>query len=181
MKTPNFNTTTDTDAGDGMMDNELHELFLAELADIYNAEKQLTEALPKMAEAANSSDLREAFENHLIETENHIARIDQVVSSLGESLEARRCKAMEGLLKEGEELMEEKEDSTALDAALIIAAQKVEHYEIATYGALKTWAEQMGHDQAASLLAETLAEEKTADQKLTQIAESEANEEAEQG
>lgn len=160
--------------------NELHELFLEDLADVHNAEKQLLKALPKMARAAQSPELREAFEMHLTETENQISRIEEAVESLGESLKRKKCKGMEGLIEEGEEMMEEKADSPAIDAALIAAAQKVEHYEIATYGTLCTWAELMGHEEALQLLKENLAEEEAADKKLTGIAESAANQMAQQ-
>jgi len=161
------------------MNNELHELFLDELADIYNAEQQLTKALPKLVKAARSPELREAFEAHLEETKNQIMRLDQVAESVGGAIKRKKCQAMEGLIEEGEEMMEEKEDSEALDAGLILAAQKVEHYEIASYGGLRAWAELMGHTDAVDLLQETLEEEKNADQKLNQIAESVANLEAE--
>ena len=162
------------------MNNELHDLFLDELADIYNAEQRLTKALPRLAKAAQSAELREAFESHLEETENHISRLEQVVKSLGESLKRKKCKAMEGLIEEGKDMMAEKKDSSALDAGLIISAQKVEHYEIAAYGSLCTWAELMGHVDAVDLLKETLSEEKSADEKLTSIAESVANLQARQ-
>ena len=158
----------------------LHELFLDELADILNAEQQLLKALPKMAKAANSDELREAFESHLEETQNQVSRLEDVFSALDETPKRKKCKAMEGLLEEGKEMMEEKKDSAALDAALISAAQKVEHYEIASYGSCCAWAEMMGHSEALELLQETLTEEKDADEKLTQIAESVANVQAEQ-
>jgi ferritin-like metal-binding protein YciE len=162
------------------MDTDLHELFLDELADILNAEQQLTKALPTMAEAAESPELREAFESHLEETRQQISRLEQVFQSLGEPVKSKTCKAMKGLLEEGDELMEELENSSALDAGLIAAAQKVEHYEIATYGTLCAWAEKMGHEDAFQLLQETLAEEKEADEKLTEIAIGVANEEGEE-
>jgi ferritin-like metal-binding protein YciE len=162
------------------MNTELHDMFLEELADIYNAEQQLTKALPKLAKASQNAELREAFESHLEETQNHISRLDQVAKSLGESLKRKKCAAMEGLIEEGEEIIDEMEDSAALDAGLILAAQKVEHYEIASYGGLRAWAELMGHDEAAELLQETLDEEKAADEKLNQIAETAANQEARQ-
>jgi len=165
---------------EGEANNELHELFLDELADIYNAEQQLTKALPKLTKATKNEELRSAFQTHLEETENHISRLDEVASSLGESIKRKKCKGMEGLLEEGEEMMEEKEDSEALDAALILAAQKVEHYEIAAYGSLCAWAELMGHSEALNLLKETLSEEKETDEKLTEIAERAANIEARQ-
>lgn len=161
------------------MDSELHELFLDELADILSAEQQLTKALPEMAEAAVSEELKAAFEFHLSETDYHITRIEQVFTSLDEPVRSRECKAMKGLLEEGKEMMEELRGSTALDAALIAAAQKVEHYEIASYGTVYAWATRMGHDEAAELLATTLEEEKTADETLTEIAENAVNEAAE--
>jgi ferritin-like metal-binding protein YciE len=162
------------------MDNDLHELFLEELADILNAERQLTKALPKMARAAESAELTEAFESHLAETEIHISRLEKVFRSLDESPKRKKCKGMEGLIEEGEEMMKEMKSTSALDASLIASAQKAEHYEIASYGALCAWAGQMGHDEALQLLQETLDEEKTADETLTQIAESSANQMAEQ-
>lgn len=160
--------------------NELHELFLDELADIYSAEQQLTKVLPKMAKAAQSEELREAFETHLQETENQISRLEQVAESLGETIKRKTCKAMKGLIEEGNEMMQEKKGSSAIDATLIASAQKVEHYEIASYGTLCAWAKLMNHDQALELLHETLEEEKSADEKLTTIAESVGNIEAEQ-
>jgi ferritin-like metal-binding protein YciE len=161
------------------MDNDLHELFLDELFDVHNAEQQLTKALPKMAKAAESDELREAFESHLAETEEHVSRLEEVVEGLGEKMKRKTCPAMKGLIEEAQELLKEQKDSSALDAALIAAAQKVEHYEIASYGTLCTWAEQMGHDEALQLLKQTLTEEKEADEKLTTIAESAANAQAE--
>jgi ferritin-like metal-binding protein YciE len=163
------------------MSNELHELFLDELADVYNAEQQLTKALPKLAKTAKNDELREAFEQHLEETENHVTRLDQVFESLGESMKRKKCKGMEGLIEEGEEVISEQKNSAALDAGLIISAQKVEHYEIAAYGSLCSWAEQMGHNDALQLLRQTLEEEKAADEKLTEVAETIANTQAEQG
>ena len=165
---------------DNENNNELQELFIDELADVYSAEQQLLKALPKMAKAANSTELQEAFESHLEETQEHVSRLEQIFKSLGETLKRKKCKAMEGLVEEGEEIMEEFEDSAALDAALIAAAQKVEHYEIASYGTLRTWAELLDHQDAVSLLEETLEEEKAADEKLTGVAESVANVRAEQ-
>ncbi len=161
------------------VDNGLHKLFLDELADLLNAERQLTKALPKMAAAANSEELSEAFTSHLGETEGHISRIKQVFASLGAEVPSKTCRAMKGLIEETDELMKDESDSAALDAALIIAAQKVEHYEIASYGTVCAWAEQMGHTYELDLLTETLEEEKAADDKLTDIAETIANKEAE--
>ena len=169
------------ESGQQNMDNDLHKLFLDELADIYSAEQQLTKALPKMAKAAESDELRQAFEEHLQQTEEQISRLDQVFESLGESMKRKTCKAMQGLIEEGKEVMEDQKDSSALDAALIAAAQKVEHYEIATYGTLCTWAEQMGHQDALDLLKQSIDEEETTDERLTELAESLANQRAEQG
>ena len=169
------------ESGQQNMDNDLHKLFLDELADIYSAEQQLTKALPKMAKAAESDELRQAFEEHLQQTEEQISRLDQVFESLGESMKRKTCKAMQGLIEEGKEVMEDQKDSSALDAALIAAAQKVEHYEIATYGTLCTWAEQMGHHDALDLLKQSIDEEETTDERLTELAESLANQRAEQG
>jgi len=160
------------------MDTDLHELFLDELADVLNAEQQLIKALPKMAKAAESQELREAFESHLEETRQHASRIEDLSNNLDESLKRKTCAAMKGLVEEAEDLMKEQKDSSALDAALIAAAQKVEHYEIASYGTLVAWARQMGHDEAAELLEETLQEERDADEKLTSVAESIANQKA---
>lgn len=157
------------------INSDLHELFLDELADLYDAEHQLTKALPKMVKAAESDELREAFAAHLEETKNQITRLEQVAESLGEKLKRKPCKAMQGLVAEAAELMEEQKDSTALDAALIAAAQKVEHYEIASYGTVIAWAREMGHTAEMSLLQATLDEEGAADTKLTEIAETSAN------
>lgn len=156
-------------------DSELHELFLDELADIMNAERQLIKALPKMAKAAECEELTAAFESHLEETENQIKRLEEVFASLDEPVKSKECKAMKGLLEEGKDLMEELKDSSALDAGLIAAAQKVEHYEIASYGTVLAWAERMGHEEAVELLTATLDEERAADEKLTEIAESTVN------
>lgn len=159
-------------------DSELHELFLDELADILSAEQQLIKALPKMAKAAKSEELTAAFESHLLETEYQITRLEQVFASLDAPAQSKECKAMKGLLEEGKELMEEMKGSTALDAALIAAAQKVEHYEIASYGTVCAWATKMGYDEAVELLSATLEEERAADEMLTEIAESTVNESA---
>src|SRR5690348_6885075 len=168
----------ESEQGGQAMDTDLHELFLDELADIYNAEQQLTKALPKMAKAAESDELREAIEQHLEETEEHVSRLEQVAEILGESLKKKTCAAMKGLVSEGEDIVSEQKNSSALDAGIIAAAQKVEHYEIASYGTLATWAEQMGHDEAAKLLRQTEDEEAAADEKLTEVAESIANQRA---
>ena len=162
------------------MDSGLHELFLEELSDVYSAEQQITRALPKMAKAAESDELRMAFEEHLEQTHEQITRLEQVFRSLDETLKRKTCKAMQGLIEEGSEMMQEHKGSREIDAALIAAAQKVEHYEIASYGTLCTWAEQMGHDEALELLKQTIDEEETTDERLTEIAESLANQRAEQ-
>jgi ferritin-like metal-binding protein YciE len=177
-KRARFNANTSTEDQNFGMDNDLHELFLDELADVHNAEQQLTKALPKMAKTAESDELRRAFEEHLQQTREHVSRLEQVAKNLGESIKRKTCAAMKGLVEESEDLMKEQKDSAALDAALIAAAQKVEHYEIASYGTLMAWAKQMGHDEAVELLKETLDEEKAADDKLTSVAESIANQKA---
>ncbi len=151
-------------------DTELHELFVEQLRDILWAEKQLVKALPKMAKAANDKKLSEAFTKHLGETKNHVVRLEQVFKEIGLSPRAKKCPAMEGLLKEADELAEEFADSTALDAALIAAAQKVEHYEIASYGTIRAFAKRLGYDSAVALLSATIEEEGKADHKLTEIA-----------
>jgi ferritin-like metal-binding protein YciE len=156
------------------------DLFELELKDIYSAEKQLTKALPKMAKAATNEDLAEAFENHLKETEGQIERLEKIFKQLDISFtRVEKCKAMEGLIEEGKEIMEEDLEPEVLDAALICAAQKVEHYEIAAYGCTRTFAQQLGHADIADLLQETLDEEGNADKKLTEIAESIVNQDAE--
>jgi ferritin-like metal-binding protein YciE len=153
----------------------LRETFLDELADIYDAEHQLTKALPKMAKAAENDELKAGFEEHLRQTETHVERVERVFQALGEKARAKKCKAMKGLIEEGAELISD----DAGDAALIAAAQKVEHYEIAGYGSLKSWAQLMGEDEAVELLEQTLEEEKETDGKLTELAESAINAEEE--
>ena len=177
--TPRRNQATRAQ-GEEQMDSGLHELFLEELSDVYNAEQQITKALPKMAKAAESDELRMAFEEHLEQTHEQIARLEQVFRSLDETLKRKTCKGMQGLIEEGSEMMQEHKGSSEIDAALIAAAQKVEHYEIASYGTLCTWAEQMGHDEALELLKQNIDEEETTDERLTEIAESLANQRAEQ-
>ena len=161
------------------MDTDLHQLFLDELADLYSAEKQLTKALPKMIEVARSGELKDALQSHLKETQGHVSRLEEIAEGLGESLESRTCAAMEGLVKEASEVLNEQKGKNSSDAAIIAAGQKVEHYEIASYGTVRAWAEQMGHDDAVELLQATLDEENEADEKLTEIAESLANKDAE--
>ncbi|WP_343534347.1 ferritin-like domain-containing protein [Pedobacter sp.] len=158
-----------------MPNAHLHDLFVDELRDILGAEKQLLKGLKQMASKANNTNLKDAFMTHHAETEEQIERLKQVFSSINLSPRAKKCKAMEGLLNEAEEIMDEFEDNDALDAALIAAAQKVEHYEIASYGCLVTYATLMEHEEARELLATTLNQEKETDSKLTDIAMSEAN------
>lgn len=159
----------------------LHEFFADELKDIYWAEKHLTKALPKMAKAASSDELRRAFEDHLTQTEEHVARLEQVFELLGMKAQAKKCDAMEGLVEEGKSIIEDTEDDTATrDVGLIIAAQKVEHYEIATYGGLAQLAKTLGLTEIKNILGRTLSEEKEADELLTTIAESRVNVEASQ-
>jgi ferritin-like metal-binding protein YciE len=160
------------------MNSELHQLFLDELADLLNAETQLTKALPKMAKAAQSEELRDAITSHLEETEGHVERLKKVFESVDEKPKNKTCKAMKGLLEEGAELLQELKGKSSIDAGIIAAAQKVEHYEIASYGSVRAWAEEMDHSEAVKLLTETLEEEDAADEKLTEIAESLANEKA---
>jgi ferritin-like metal-binding protein YciE len=160
--------------------NELQELFLEELADVHHAEHQLLKALPKMAKAASSAELKQAFQSHLEETETHVERIEQVFAEFDKPAKSQKCEAMAGLLEEGAEMLRDWKGSPAIDAALICAAQKAEHYEIASYGCLRAWAELLDNPKARDLLQETLEEEKAADDKLTSIAQSFSNEEAEQ-
>ena len=157
--------------------SQLRETFIEELKDLYDAEKQLTKALPKMAKAAESQELRDGFETHLEETQQHIERLEQVFEQFDETPKGKRCKGMAGLIEEGEELIKEEEG----DAGLISAAQKAEHYEIAAYGSLVSWAKLLGENEAAELLGQTLDEEKQTDEKLTEIAESSINVEESQG
>ena len=156
----------------------LHDAFLDELRDAYDAEKQITKALPKMAKAASSPELRTAFETHLEETRGQIARLEDVFAALGEKVRGKHCDGMAGIIEEGKSAMEEDFDESTLDAALIASAQRVEHYEMAAYGTLVAWAKAMGHTEAVDLLEETLEEEKSTDAKLTQLAEGGINQEA---
>lgn len=158
-----------------MPNSHLHELFVDELRDILGAEKQLLKGLKKMASKASSQTLKAAFEEHHAQTEQQIERLKQVFQSIGLTARGKKCKAMEGLLEEAEEIMDSFEDEMILDAALISAAQKVEHYEIASYGCLVTYAKLMDHTEAKDLLGQTLDEEKNTDLKLTDIAMSESN------
>ena len=148
----------------------LKELYIEELKDIYNAENQLVKALPKMAKAANSEELRTGFEEHLEQTRGHVQRLEQIFKELGAKPSGKKCKGMEGLVAEGQEMMGEDFEDDVMDAALISAAQRVEHYEIAAYGTVRTYAELLGEDTAMQLLEQTLEEEKETDQKLTDMA-----------
>ncbi len=158
-----------------MPNAHLHELFVDELRDILGAEKQLLKGLKKLSANANSPGLKSLFEQHYTQTEGQIERLKQTFESIGIGSRGKKCKAMEGLLDEAEEIIDSFEKSAMLDAALISAAQKIEHYEIASYGCLVTWAKLMEHTQAEQLLGATLAEEKETDVKLTEIAMTEAN------
>jgi ferritin-like metal-binding protein YciE len=160
--------------------SQLEKFFVNALKDIYWAEKHLTKALPKMQKAATSEELQQAIEEHLNQTKEHVNRLEQVFDQLGEKAQAKKCEAMEGLTKEGDTVVEETEDGTSTrDVGIIVSAQKVEHYEISAYGSLITLAKTMGQDEIADILAQTLEEEKEADQLLTQIAESSINWQAE--
>jgi ferritin-like metal-binding protein YciE len=161
-----------------MPNEHLHELFVDELKDILGAEKQLVVGLKKMSKATQSEELRQAFNEHLTQTEGQIERLKEVFQSLGKAARGKKCNAMEGLLKEADEIIESFEGDPALDAALISAAQKVEHYEIASYGCLVTYAKLMEHTEAEQLLQQTLDEEKQTDVLLTEIAMSSVNESA---
>lgn len=165
----------------GQSNSQLEKYFTDTLKDIYWAEKHLTKALPKMQKAATTDELKSAIEEHIAQTEEHVSRLEQVFQLMGHKAQAKKCDAMEGLIKEGESIVEETEDgSMTRDAGIIMAAQKVEHYEIATYGGLVQLAKTMGMDEAADILAQTLVEEKQTDQGLTDIAENNINWEAEQ-
>ena len=157
---------------------QLDELFHDTLKDIYYAEKKILSALPKMAKAAQNDDLRAAFEKHKTETEGQIDRLEQVFQLIEEKAQGKKCAAIEGILEEGQEIIKEYKGSPALDAGLVSAAQAVEHYEIARYGTLRTWAEELGLNQAMKLLQQTLDQEEATDRALTELAESVVNQEA---
>jgi ferritin-like metal-binding protein YciE len=161
-----------------MADKQLDDLFLDTLKDIYYAERQILKALPKMAKAATSEELRAGFEQHRQETEVQVERLERVFEILGKSPRGKTCDAILGILDEGKEIMEEYKGTQALDAGLAAAAQAVEHYEIARYGTLRAWAQQLGHKEAADIFAQTLAEEEATDKKLTQLATAVANKKA---
>ena len=156
----------------------LHDAFLDELRDTYDAEKQLTKALPKLAKAASNPQLRQAFESHLKETQKQIERLEQVFESLDERVRGKHCDGIAGIIEEGKAIMGEDLDETTMDACLIAAGQRAEHYEMAAYGTLVAWAEAMGHTDAAKLLRQTLDEEKAADKKLSGLAEGGINQRA---
>jgi len=152
--------------------NSLRDLYVEQLKDLYDAEHQLIKALPKLAEASSSDELRNAFEEHLDKTRQHAQRIEQIFEGMGQKAKAQKCKGMEGLVREGSEVIKEEDiDGEVKDAALIAAAQRVEHYEIAGYGTVRTYANLLGENEAANLLQQTLDEEKEADQTLNEIAE----------
>ncbi|MFT3704806.1 MAG: ferritin-like domain-containing protein [Agriterribacter sp.] len=173
--------TSAAHTGKGAGNSKLQEFFEDALKDIYWAEKHLTKALPKMKKAATSDELKEAIESHLGETQGHVTRLEQVFEMLGKKAQAKKCEAMEGLTKEADSIVEETEKGTATrDVGIIMASQKVEHYEIATYGGLVVLAQTLGHNDVAELLAQTLDEEKACDHTLTTIAENNINWEAEE-
>ena len=158
--------------------DSMQDLFLNELKDVYNAEKQLVRALPRMAKAAESPELKQAFTKHLHETEGHVQRLERIFKSIGETPRGKKCKGMEGLVEEGKEILEEDGASEVIDAALISAAQRVEHYEIAAYGCLRTYAQLLGMDDADKLLQQTLEEEEATDKALTALGEGGINQAA---
>ena len=161
--------------------NTLHDVYIDELRDLYNMETQLTKAMPRIAKAVSHSELKSALDNHLQETETHVDRLEQVFEMAGQKVRGKKCTAMEGILEEAQNLISGDINDNALDAALIGAAQKIEHYEIAGYGTVRTWARQLGFDDQADLLEETLSEEKAANEKLTSLATELVNEEAAHG
>ena len=154
-----------------MQKDSLRQLYVNELKDLYNAETQLVKALPKMAKASSNAELRQGFEEHLRQTSEHVSRLEQIFDMLGEKATGKKCLGMEGLVKEGAETMSEDYEGAVMDAAIVGAAQRVEHYEIAAYGTARAFAEQLGENEHVSLLEETLEEEKLTDEKLTQLSE----------
>ena len=172
--------TSKSENGSEQENSQLEKLFTDSLKDIYWAEKQLTKTLPKMKKAATTDELKSAIEEHLTQTEGHVKRLEQVFDMCGKKVQAKKCDAMEGLIKEGDSIVEEtQQGSMTRDAGIIMAAQKVEHYEIATYGSLVQIAKTLGMNDAAEVLHQTLDEEKQADEKLTEVAEWHVNQEAE--
>jgi ferritin-like metal-binding protein YciE len=162
-------------------DTGLRKLFMDELRDVYHAEKQLTKALPKLAKAATSSELRDALESHLQETQRQVSRLEECFGLLDEPVKAKPCAGMMGIVQEGSDLIEEEEKGSMLDAGLIASAQRAEHYEMAAYGSLRAWAMALGEDDVVELLEATLEEEKAADEKLSALAEGGINEAAVEG
>jgi ferritin-like metal-binding protein YciE len=158
--------------------DSLQKLFVDQLRDIYNAENQLVKALPKMARHASSDELRQGFEDHLEQTKEHVERLEQMFRDLDEKPKGKTCQGMKGLVEEGSEILDEDGEESVLDAGIIAAAQKIEHYEIATYGTLRTWADLLGQDDAAELLQQTLDEEGDTDKRLSELAEEIVNPEA---
>ena len=161
-----------------MQIDSLNKLYMEDLKDVYSAEKQLLQALPRMAKKAKNEQLRKGFEQHLETTRQQVERLDQIFERLGKAARGKKCKAMEGLIEEGKEMMQEDMEDEVMDAALIASAQKIEHYEIAAYGTLRTYAELLGEKSDARLLQQTLDEEGNMDKQLTQLAESQINVEA---
>ena len=158
--------------------DKLEKLYVNELKDLYNAENQLLKALPKMAKGASSEELKQAFETHLQQTETHVERLEQIFTDLDENPKGKTCRAMKGLVEEGSEILDEDGDDSVLDAGIIVAAQKVEHYEIASYGSVRTFAELLGQDEAVKLLQQTLDEESEANELLNKLAQDIVNPEA---
>jgi ferritin-like metal-binding protein YciE len=156
----------------------LKTLYINELRDLYNAENQLVKALPKMAKAASSEELKDAFEKHLKQTKSHVERLEEVFEEIGEKPKGKTCKAMKGLIEEGSEILHEDGEESVIDAGIIVAAQKVEHYEIASYGSVRTFAQLLGKDRSAELLQTTLDEESETNEALNQLAEGIVNPEA---
>jgi ferritin-like metal-binding protein YciE len=154
-----------------MAENTLRQLFIDELRDLYDAENRLVKAIPKMAKASNSDELRSGFEHHLEQTKGHVDRLKQILTSLDEKPTGRKCPGIIGIIQEGEEMMGEDFEGSVMDAAIISAAQRVEHYEIAAYGCVHSWAQELGEEEAAALLEKTLTEEKETDATLTELAE----------
>jgi ferritin-like metal-binding protein YciE len=167
-----------TTGGKGMKLDTLKTLYVDELRDLYNAENQLLKALPKMAKGATSEELQDAFEKHLEQTKTHVQRLEEVFEEVGEKPKSKTCKAMKGLIEEGSEILKEDGEESVIDAGIIVAAQKVEHYEIASYGSVRTFAQLLGKDRSADLLQTTLDEESEANELLNKLAEDIVNPEA---
>jgi len=166
---------------DGIPMESLEDLFVHEIKDLYNAEQQILKALPKMIKECGSGELRQALEHHLDQTRDHVERLDRVFEEIGEAARGQKCKGMEGLIEEGSDLLKKRAEESVKDAGIIAAAQRVEHYEMAAYGTVRTFAQMLGHEEAVPLLEETLREEKEADKKLTEIAERVVNARAAEG